>query len=170
MNLNKLQIFAINNSLSNTINTIRTNKGAKVLYVEMGYKQFISFLNSDGKFLEYNKNSLYILRDGNFLDMKNIFANIEGYPANLGRGGSQKSHILSPLEFRLSSYIMAMFSDYNLIASLNTFNEVSKDRYLSYTNKYFKSYKLIRINQMPVYCKSNNLGKYYSECSDNNYF
>jgi hypothetical protein len=79
-------------------------------------------------------------RDGNFLDIKNIFASINGYKTNIGRGGSQKAHILSPMDLRLSFYMMAMFQyNYKLISYLNTFNEISKDRYLSYTNKYFKN-------------------------------
>lgn len=47
-----------------------------------------------------------------------------------------KAHALSPLDFRLSCYLMAMFNfDYNLISSLNSFNIMSKDRYLSYMDK-----------------------------------
>lgn len=170
MDINNLRIYSIHSRITDTINTIHTDKGANIIYVEIYYEHFISFINGEPKFLEYNKNTLYILRDGNFMDMKNIFSHIEGYPVNLGRGGSQKSHLLSNLDFRLSTYIMAMFSNYNLIASLNAFDEVSKDRYLSYRNKYSKSYKVIRINQMPRYCENKSLGEYSLECSENNCF
>jgi hypothetical protein len=76
---------------------------------------------------------MYILRGGNFLDMKNIFSMVNGNQTNLGRGGSQKAHMLSPLDFRLSYYLMAMFKfNINLISYLNTFDEIGKDRYLSW--------------------------------------
>jgi hypothetical protein len=56
-----------------------------------------------------------------------------------------KAHALSPLDLRLSSYLMAMFNfDYKLISSLNSFNLMSKDRYLSYMDKP-KHNKFVRI-------------------------
>jgi len=48
---------------------------------------------------------------------------------NLGREGSQKSHVLSNLDFILFSYRMAIFNlNYTLINNLNTFNYLSKNR------------------------------------------
>jgi hypothetical protein len=42
----------------------------------------------------------------------------------------------------LSSYLLALFAfDYLLISSLNSFDTLHKDRYLSYTNKYSESLK-----------------------------
>jgi len=136
-NINKLNIISINNECkSNTINIIRTNEESLIMYVEMNYDTFITFLNMDDHFMEYNKNTLYIVRNGDFIDIKNIFASIGGRQCNIGRGGSQKSHILSPLDLRLSSYMMAMFiGNYKELSSLNTFNFLSKDRYLSYMDK-----------------------------------
>jgi hypothetical protein len=146
----------------------------------MNYAQFKHFINSDNKFLEYNRNSLFIIRNGNFLDIKNLFGFVSEYRVNIGRGSSQKAHILSPLDFRLSSYMMAMFTgNYHLISYLNAFNDLSKDRYLSYTNLYSKSYKQIIFNKslhcqfrpiildkLPLYCQNNNLGEYFLECRD----
>jgi hypothetical protein len=80
------------------------------------------------------------------LDIKNLFARIQNRNVNVGRGGSQKAHALSPLDFRLSSYLMAMFKfDYKFISSLNSFNVMSKDRYLSYMDKP-RPNKFVRIN------------------------
>jgi hypothetical protein len=80
------------------------------------------------------------------MDIKNLFAKIQNRNVNVGRGGSQKAHALSPLDFRLSTYLMAMFKfDYNLISSLNSFNFMSKDRYLSYMDKP-KLNKFVSIN------------------------
>jgi len=44
--------------------------------------------------------------------------------------------MISPLDFRLSCYLMAMFKfNYRLISYLNTFNIVTKYRYLPYIDK-----------------------------------
>jgi hypothetical protein len=142
--IENLNIFSIDNKLeTNIFNSVNTDKGSKIIYTEMNTLNFIKFLNFNGKFLEYNKDSFYILRDGNFLDIKNIFASINNCQVNVGRGGSQKAHMLSPLDLRLTSYLLAMFNfDYKLINNLNTFNHISKDRYLSYMDK---SYKYVSI-------------------------
>ena len=51
--------------------------------------------------------------------------------------------MLSPLDLR-RTYLMAMFNfNYNLINSLNTFDYISKDKYLSYKDN---SFKFKRIN------------------------
>ena len=135
MNIKKLNIFSINdNSKQDTINTVISEKDSKVIYAEMKSDYFIDYLNYENtNFLYYNKDSMYILRGGNYIDIKNIFTNINGCCVNVGRGGSQKAHIISPLDLRLTSYLMAMFNlNYQLISNLNTFNYISKDRYLSW--------------------------------------
>ena len=38
------------------------------------------------------------------IDIKNFFARINNKGVNVGRGGSQKAHPLSSLDFKLSSY------------------------------------------------------------------
>jgi hypothetical protein len=135
--INKLNIISINIECKpDTINIVRTNEESLVMYIEMDSDTFIRFLNMDDHFMEYNNNTLYILRYGDFIDIKNIFASISGYQCNIGRGGSQKAHILSPLDLRLSSYMMAMFTgNYKELSYLNTFNYLSKNRYLSYMDK-----------------------------------
>jgi hypothetical protein len=63
--------------------------------------------------------------------MKSLITKIEDCEVHLGRGSSQKSHILSPLEIRLTSYLMAMLDfDYPRIFKLNMFNFLTKNRYL----------------------------------------
>jgi hypothetical protein len=178
--LDTLNIFSINIGYEfNTIDAIRTDKGSLINYFDIGSDKFIKFINSNDNFLEYNKNSLYILRNGNFLDIKNIFSIVSGHKVNIGIGRSQKSHILSPLDLRLSFYMMAMFAgNYRLLSYLNTFYDLSKDRYLSYTDNYSKPYKYnttnmeqcefkpIAMDKMPLYCKNNDLGQYFLECAD----
>ena len=103
--------------------------GLKVNYLEVyGILKCLKI-----QFLVYNKYTLYIFKEGSYLDIKNIFSKINGFDTNIGRGGSQKAYIISPLDFRLSCYLMAMFKfDYKYVSYLNAFNVVSKDRYLPY--------------------------------------
>jgi hypothetical protein len=130
--IEKLLIFSIDNDINN-INIIKKNNGSPITYMEMNYKEFRKIINSDVKFLEYNKFSLYILRKGIYMDIKNLFSTIDGCPVNIGRGGSQKAHALSPLDLRLSIYIMAMFKfDSKLIEDQNAFHFLEKDRYLTH--------------------------------------
>jgi hypothetical protein len=181
--IDKLTIFSIDKDYESAINTIKSDKGSRIDYIEMTSNMFKTFINSDLNFLTMNRTSLYILRNGNFLDIKNLFSFISGYKINIGRGGSQKSHILSPLDLRLSSYMMAMFTgNYRLLSYLNTFDVLSKDRYLSYKDNYFKPYrhiiltnnyeylpivfKPLIVDKMPLYCTNDNLGQYFLECKD----
>lgn len=105
-----------------------------VRYIEIGYDFFIENINNpDSQFSEYYKDTLYILRDGNYLGVKKLFGRINGIEVNFGKGTTQKSHVLSPIDFRLSFYLMAMLNfNYKYFSYLNTFNDIPKDRYLSY--------------------------------------
>ena len=132
MGIERLNIFSININTKTTV--VSSEEHCSVKYVEINPKNFVELLNHENcKFTELSKDSLFIARKGNWLDIKNLFALIQDRNVNIGRGGSQKAHALSPLDFRLSIYLMAMFNfDYNLISSLNSFNIMTKDRYLTY--------------------------------------
>jgi hypothetical protein len=93
MKIENLNIFIIDKDSKDNINIINTNKGCNIIYVEMNDSQFVNFINTRSEFLDYNKNSLYILKNGTFLILKNIFANvsINGYQVNLGRWRGSKS-------------------------------------------------------------------------------
>jgi hypothetical protein len=80
------------------------------------------------------------------LDIKNLVTSLGNCEVNVGRGGSQKSHALSPLDFRLSMYIMIIFKfKYKSISYLNTFNDKTKDKI------YPIRINLIRINLINLY-------------------
>lgn len=65
--------------------------------------------------------------------MKYILSQIGDHGVNLGRGGSQLSHALSPLDLRLSSYLMAIHRfNYKDIKRNNMFNALPKSKYLPY--------------------------------------
>jgi hypothetical protein len=144
MGIKELNIFSINDGIEK-MNVFRRDNGSLITYAELKREDLVTLLNNEkADFSDYNKYSLYILRDGGFLDIKNLFSLINGYEVNVGRGGGQKAHILSPLDLRLSSYLMAMFNfNYGLISNLNSFNNLDKNRYLSYMDKTLKkrSYK-----------------------------
>jgi hypothetical protein len=115
-----------------------SNDHKEYLYLELGIENFLQILQVQN-FLEFNKYSLYIFRDMNYFEIKNLITKIDDCSVIIGRGSSQKSHILSPLELRLSTYLLAMFNfDYNLIFQLNMFNFLSKDQYLPTKSKEYK--------------------------------
>jgi hypothetical protein len=110
MHINQINIISINDKIKN-MSVIRRDNGSHTSYTEMTREHLVTLLNNEKiDFSDYNRYSLYILRNGGFLDIKNLFAKINGHEMNLGRGGSQKAHVLSPLDFRLSAYLMAMFN------------------------------------------------------------
>ena len=138
MRIKELNIFFISDELEK-IKIVKKDKGCLINYSEIRREHLIELLKLNKEkidFLDYNKDSLYILRDGGFLDIKNLFTQINGYEVNVGRGGSQKAHVLSPLDLRLSSYLLAVFNfNYKKISYLNAFNALEKDVYLSYTDR-----------------------------------
>ena len=131
-----------------------------IKYIELGFEKFKNEIKVPNfKFLKFNKNTLYIIRDSNYLDVKNLFTEVSGVKVNVGRGGSQKSHILSGLDFRLACYLMAMFDfNFKLISYLNTFNDLSKDRYLPYNEKAYV-FKSINENNSLTNNLNNSLNK-----------
>jgi len=153
-NIEKLNIISIIDTVCTNVINISTNKGSDVYYTEFDIKNFIEFLNiEENKFININPYTLYIIRGGIFLDLKNLFSNIDGYKVTVGRGGSQKSHILSPLDLRLSFYMMAIFGfNYETITNLNAFHNVDKSVYLSYTDN-FRRYKKNNVSVRKVLSK-----------------
>lgn len=137
INIQHLNIISIHNSKIDN-EKFEIDSLSKVIYIEANINTFLNILNntnpnSNSGFLQYNKDTLYVLRNGSYIDIKRLITKIDGYDVDIGRGGGQKSHMLSPLDFRLSCYLMAMYNfDYHLISSLNTFNFISKDRYLPF--------------------------------------
>ena len=100
MRIDKLNIFSIDKNLElNTVNITSINIDSGVNYTEVRPDIFIRLFNDEGNnFLDYNKHSLYILRDGNYKDIKNLFSTINNNHVNLGRWrGSESSY---PKSFR----------------------------------------------------------------------
>ena len=139
MGIDRLNIIALYPlDVIEKINYINIKEPSDVKYLEIGANDFITHClnNSSFNFLDYNKNTIFIIKEGSYIDVKNIFSKINGFNTNIGRGGSQKSHLLSPLDFRLSCYMMAMLKfDYKYITYLNSFNIATKDRYLPFIKR-----------------------------------
>lgn len=131
MNIDKFYIFSI--VIDETFEC-KVTETEQVKYVEVGFKYFIeNYLENSNNidFWKHNKNTLYILRDSNYSDVREMFTIIQETKVRLVRGSSQKSHIISPIDFRLSSYLMILFNmDFKKFNAENSFNKLSKDRYL----------------------------------------
>ena len=140
--INQLNIFIIDpNGPEGIFNKYKYNnyEHAEINLLSTRPEYFIHFLNTkENLFSDYNKTSLYLIRSMNFKEIKYLFSIINDKPINLSKG-SQKSHILSPLDFRLSFYLMAMSDfNYSTMSSSNNFNDLNKEKYLSWTNKPWK--------------------------------
>jgi len=93
MRIEKLNIFSIdsNSILDTTINFTSIENGSKVNYIQMNPENFIKYLNiKDNNFQEYNTNSMYILRNGSFIDIKRLFTIINDINVNIGRWRGSK--------------------------------------------------------------------------------
>jgi hypothetical protein len=90
--IKELNIFSIDNNLLNTINITEVNNGCKIIYIEIKPDVFTKLLNYNGNnLLEYNKYSLYVLREGNYIGIKNLFSSINYSSVNLGRWRGSES-------------------------------------------------------------------------------
>jgi len=134
----KLNIIVISDKCPvNTVNVVKGNGDCLLNYIEINPKAFTNMMLLDPDFLVKNKHTLYILRNGSFLSMKALFSKIQGSDVNVCRGASQKSHLLSPLAFRLSNYLMALFDfNYKYVSYLNTFSDIGKDKYLPLSDNF----------------------------------
>nr|QJQ35219.1 hypothetical protein [Fusarium ramigenum]QTK22401.1 hypothetical protein [Fusarium oxysporum f. sp. albedinis]SNU76834.1 TPA: hypothetical protein [Fusarium oxysporum f. sp. lycopersici]SNU77058.1 TPA: hypothetical protein [Fusarium oxysporum f. sp. cucumerinum]SNU77665.1 TPA: hypothetical protein [Fusarium oxysporum f. sp. niveum]SNU77835.1 TPA: hypothetical protein [Fusarium oxysporum]SNU78072.1 TPA: hypothetical protein [Fusarium oxysporum PHW808] len=133
MNLDTFYIFSIVIDDSFECKITEVDYPCKVKYIEVGISFFIeNFLGSENiNFWHYNKNTLYILRNGNYSDVKELFVQIQDIKVQVVRGSSQKAHLISPIDFRLSSYLLILFGmNYKKFNSENAFNIIQKDRYL----------------------------------------
>ncbi len=135
MGITRLNIFCLDGVIG--IDKVIVKEPAEILLIELSVEEFEKFLKDPKEdFMTYNKNSLYILRNGDYRDVKLLFNKISTHNIDIGRGGGQKSHMISPLDFRLSSYLMAMFNfKYNDICHLNTFDFIHKKRYLPFFSR-----------------------------------
>jgi hypothetical protein len=140
MNIRNITLFSINKCIDHPTQYINVNEGnyekALVTYFEISEEEFFKNLMIQRGFLYRNRTSLYILRDSNHFELKRMLKNIEGFNVNVVRGGGSKSHLISPIDFRLSMYIAAIFNlNFKRASYFNDFNFLSKSRYLPFFPK-----------------------------------
>lgn len=173
MGINTFFILYIMDTTQEDINfghephTFRSNK---VLF-EVDYiakKNYIPMINSDSfNFDEMNKYCLYIFVDMSWFELAVMFksANVD---VIISGGSTSKRHLISPLQLRLSSYIIALFDMDSIEANnYNNFRNISKERYLPFVdfsnksvinvtdNGVKKSYSVADYKPSPIYSKSN---------------
>jgi hypothetical protein len=85
MNIDKLNIFYLEENTR--FWSTRSNKHSDILYTECNFEEFKLYLNNNNNFLNYNSDSLYIIRGRGYSDIKNLFTSIENCKVNIGRGG-----------------------------------------------------------------------------------
>jgi len=131
MNIDQLYIFSI--VIDETFE-YKVTEVEQVKYIEMGLVYFINnYLGNPNntEFWKYNKDTLYILRDSNYSDVNKLFSRVKDVNMSVTRGTSQKAHMVSPIDFRLSCYLMILCDmNYKKFCAENSFNVISKDRYL----------------------------------------
>lgn len=132
MNLDSLNIFSI--SINNTMDYeyLELNSPSNIKYLEMSALFFMENIldNPDYDFWKYNLNSLYIVRNGNFSDIQEMFISVQERKTKVVKGNSVKAHMVSALDFRLSSYLMILCNmDYKLYYKGHSFNKVNKTEY-----------------------------------------
>jgi hypothetical protein len=141
LSIDTLYIFSVNVDEFDGEGCFKINKNPDFYYIEISLKTFKRLLEDPfeafGKtFAELNRDSLFIFRDSNYISIKYQITKIEGIEVNLGRGGGQKSHLISPLELRINSYLLAMFNfRYDTISKLNAFDYLNRARYLPFISK-----------------------------------
>nr|QJQ35301.1 hypothetical protein [Fusarium ficicrescens] len=134
MDLDAMYIFSINFDDSIQFEVFELEHRSNVKYIEVGLRFFIeNYLENPNNedFWPYNLKTLYILRGGNYSDLQELFTTIQNTKVRIVRGSSQKSHVVSPVDFRLSCYSLILCKmSYKKFNSYNSFNSMQKDRYL----------------------------------------
>lgn len=131
MELDKLYIYSI---ILDEQFEYEVTEVEQVKYIEVGFKFFMENLLENPEnvnFWEHNNDTLYILRDGNYNDISEIFANIQEHKFHMAKGSSQKAHMVSPMDFRLSCYLLILCNmSYKKFYSENSFKTISKEKYI----------------------------------------
>jgi hypothetical protein len=134
MSLEKFYIVNINLENSDIVHTGEVDSPTPIKYIDVGLKFFMeNFFNGESSsvFWEANKHTLYILRNANYSHVKEIFKEMEHINVDVVRGSVQRSHVVSPIDFRLSCYMLLLFNlNFNKFVMENSFNNISKDRFL----------------------------------------
>lgn len=132
LGISKLNVVSI--SSNGTLSEFIIRNPSLLVYTQLdneGFKELVGLEDKPELFLEYNKTTIYIYRNGTFLDIKNLILNVENHHVKVGMSKSQKSHVLSPIELRFNTYLLAMFNfKYINLIEFSDFNNLPKSKYL----------------------------------------
>jgi hypothetical protein len=139
LGVNKLQFLTICDSFDKEYNNPYVEGDFKVINILK--TNFMDFINSGVyNFGDNNKYTLYLLKKGTFDQIKTLFQVADReYVINFGKG-SQKSHICSDIEFRLTLYLFALYNkDFNFLRYSNNFSNLNKNQYTTFKDSTFKN-------------------------------
>lgn len=111
------------------------------LFIHIKKENFQDFINSSyWDFLKSNRHTLYIIQKGSLEEIQTLFKFVDRkYTLNISKE-SKKSHICSNLEFRLNTYLFAMYQkNFKKIININNFDNITKDKYTINKSKIFYS-------------------------------
>jgi hypothetical protein len=148
LGVTKLQFLTICDSFDKEYNNPYVEGDFKVINILK--TNFMDFINSGVyNFADNNKYTLYLLKKGTFAQIKALFQVADReYVINFGKG-SQKSHICSDIEFRLTLYLFALYNkDFNFLRYSNNFSNLNKNQYTTFNDTTF--------NNKFIYKDSNN--------------
>lgn len=133
MNIDILNIFYISNDpiYEKSVHNFFYN-APRILRIQcINTDKLKEFISSDN-FNEINQNALYILEDIKWSEI--VLLCIESNAnITISGGSTTKRHILSILDGRLISYILAILNlDFNKLNAFNNFDSVDKNYYLPY--------------------------------------
>lgn len=110
LNIDKLYIISIvmNDAYENEY--VELKESCQIIYIRLGVISFIEnyLRNPNQDFWEYNKHTLYILRNADYSFIQKMFTSIHNTRIQIVRGNPRKSQILSPVDVRLSYYMLIL--------------------------------------------------------------
>jgi len=112
LRIKELNIFSIQETKGT--DEVAVIKGlTEISLIKFSKKDFLKFSsNPEKRLLDYNENSLYILRNGKYNDVKSLLRQICNCDVDIDRAIAQSYNVLSGLEFRLSCYLIAINHEY----------------------------------------------------------
>ena len=131
LNIDKLNIFYITNS-ENNIEKLYNYTDLMHLRIYIVDFEEVGKLISGDSFNEFNQYSLYILEDIKWYAFVKLLIRLPAHITVSG-GSAGKRHLISRLDGRLVSYMLAIFNlNFSLLNVFNKFDSINKDSYLPF--------------------------------------
>lgn len=144
LNINTLNVFYISDlDIYKTMeNKFYFNEPRQLLLQIIDYTGFKKLISSNN-FNELNQNSLFILDNQEWSHIVKLCITSDA-SITISGGSGTKRHIVSKLDARFISYLLAIFNlDSNKLIAFNNFDSVEKNYYLPYMD--FSNKKQLRV-------------------------